>query len=171
MPLLDALEKQNSTPAECNISMSLKKFDQDSIYSYWQKALERKDTDPDGAITISKSLVEGVCKHILDLQNIDYKNDHDLIQLYKMASQALNLDAGQHGDETTKKILSGCSAVIRGLAELRNAFGDAHGKSIARRRKPSARHAELAINLSGTMASFLAQTYEKTSSKNLTKQG
>lgn len=50
-------------------------------------------------------------------------------------------------------------AVANGLAALRNAFGDAHGKA-PNAPKPAARHADLAINLAGTLATFLMATYE-----------
>lgn len=36
--------------------------------------LERKENDPEGAIIISRTLVESVLKHILDERNIDYSN-------------------------------------------------------------------------------------------------
>jgi len=38
-------------------------------------------------------------------------------------------------------------------------IADAHGKGAAGT-KPAPRHAELAVNLSGTMATFLLQTWE-----------
>jgi hypothetical protein len=59
----------------------------------------------------------------------------------------------------SKQILGGCSAIVNGLGTLRNKLGDAHGKG-ASPVKPSARHAELAVNLAGTTALFLIQTYE-----------
>jgi hypothetical protein len=46
-----------------------------------------------------------------------------------------------------------------GLAAFRNALGDAHGKKPAQA-APAPRHADLAVNLAGSMAAFLLQTYE-----------
>ncbi len=51
-------------------------------------------------------------------------------------------------------------SVANGLAAMRNTFGDAHGKG-PKAYKPSARHADLAINLAGTIATFLMATYEQ----------
>jgi hypothetical protein len=41
---------------------------------------------------------------------------------------------------------------------LRNKIGDAHGKG-GKPVKPSPRHAALAVNLAGTMATFLVETW------------
>ena len=50
-------------------------------------------------------------------------------------------------------------SVVEGVGALRNRHSDAHGKG-ASGTKPAPRHAELAVNLSGTMATFLLQTWE-----------
>jgi hypothetical protein len=55
--------------------------------------------------------------------------------------------------------------VVDGLASLRNAFGDAHGKGL-RHVKASKRHAELVVNLSGTICSFLISTHEAKNAAN-----
>jgi hypothetical protein len=65
-PLLEYCESKQTFPAEKSISDVLQKFDEAGIHSAWQKALSRKSSDPEGAITISRSIFESVCKHILD---------------------------------------------------------------------------------------------------------
>ena len=77
-----------------------------------------------------------------------------------MASKELNMAPEQHSEQIFKQILGGCSAIVNGLGSLRNKHGDAHGKSHISV-KPSVRHAELAVNLSGSMALFLIETLEK----------
>ncbi len=47
-----------------------------------------------------------------------------------------------------------------GLGSMRNKLSDSHGKG-ASQPKPKTRHAELAVNLAGTMANFLIQTFEE----------
>jgi hypothetical protein len=78
--------------------------------------------------------------------------------LYKKTSKELNLAPSQHTEEIFKQILGGCSGVITGLGALRNKLGDAHGKG-KQNIKPLARHAELAVNLSGALALFLIETH------------
>ena len=56
-------------------------------------------------------------------------------------------------------ILGGCQTVIDGLGAICNRHGDAEGTKGAGVR-PAPRHAELAVNLAGTMATFLLATWE-----------
>jgi hypothetical protein len=63
-----------------------------------------------------------------------------------------------HGlEEVFKRILGGATNVVENLGSLRNKIGDAHGKG-----RPVAvlpRHAQLAVNLAGTIATFLVETW------------
>jgi Abortive infection C-terminus len=157
-PLLDYFETKQTLPAENSINEALQRFDETGIHLAWEKALTRKISDPEGAITISKSILESVCKHILDTEGIDYANNIDLSDLYKKTAKKLNLHPEQHIETIFKQILGGCSGIINGLGTLRNKLGDAHGKG-KKQVKPASRHAELAVNLSGSMALFLIDTY------------
>ncbi len=158
--LLEYLESNRSLPSEKNISELLQKFDSDNIHFAWRKALERMDTDPEGAITMARTILESVCKHILDAKGIEYKAAKiEFSELYKLTAKELNLAPDQHAEKVFKQILGGCSAIVNGLGTLRNKLGDAHGKGRSPV-KPSVRHAEFAVNLAGTTALFLIQTYK-----------
>lgn len=125
----------------------------------WSKALERRTSDPEGAITSARTLIEAVCKHILDEGKQDYDDGAELPKLYKQAAEFLNLAPSQHTEQVFKQILGGCTAVVEGLGALRNRLSDAHGKGkIASR--PAPRHAELAVNLSGALAMYLLATWQ-----------
>jgi Abortive infection C-terminus len=113
-----------------------------------------------GAITIARTLLETVCKQILEKMNVPFDEDKiELPDLYRMTAQALNLAPSQHTQDTFKKILGGVTSVVNELGSLRNRIGDAHGKG-SRRVRPGIRHAELAVNLAGAIAVFLVQTWE-----------
>ena len=158
-PLLEFTESKQTFPAEKSISEVLQKFDEAGINQAWKKALERKASDPEGAITISRTILESVCKYILDEEKIEYdENKIDLPELYKKTAKELNLSPSQHTEDIFKQILGGCSGIINGLGALRNRLGDAHGKGKTTV-KPAPRHAELAVNLSGAMALYLIETY------------
>lgn len=163
-PLLEYLEPQTKSPAEKPITDKLQFFNQEKIYDAWSRALGRKDDDPEGAITAVRTLLESVCKYILDECGIEYKNNVELHQLYSMAAKELNLSPDQHNEKIFKQILGGCSGIVNGLGSLRNAFGDAHGKG-KNFVKPAPRHAELAVNLAGTVAVFLMTTFEEKSNR------
>src|SRR5438445_7353077 len=64
--VLTFLEQQASTPGDEPINSTLNKVDAPHVAAAWQKALERRAADPSGAITSARTLVETVCKHILD---------------------------------------------------------------------------------------------------------
>lgn len=135
-------------------------FNEVHLHSLWQKALERKESDPEGAITSARTLIESVLKHILDDQAIQYNESADLPVLYKEVAKSLNLAPELHNEGIFKQILGGVSSVVTGLGALRNKLGDAHGKSKTNV-KPSVRHSELAVNLAGSMAVFLFKSYSE----------
>lgn len=134
------------------------KLDTQYISQAWEKARSRRHDDPEGAITAARTLLESVCKHILDERAIEY-GDADLPKLYGLTAKELNLAPSQHTEDAFKKILGGAHAIVDGLANLRNRLGDAHGQG-KRPVKPLPRHAELAVNMAGSVASFLLTTFE-----------
>ena len=159
-PLMDLLEGRDKKPSDTTISDGLKSFDEDGIHAIWAKALERRKTDSEGAITMARTLMEAVCKHILDESEVGYERDKiELPDLYKLTSKELNIAPSQHTEEIFKQILGGVSSVVNGLGALRNRLGDAHGKGKAQVR-PAQRHAQLAVNLAGATALFLIETWQ-----------
>ena len=160
-PLFEYLESPYRTPGDSVISDSLQNFDAESVHSIWSKALERRHADPEGAITVARTLLETICKHLLDKFDIPYNNKEDLPKLYYMAAKSLNLAPDQHIEEPIKAILGGGMTLVNGLGTLRNRFSDAHG-SARRPVKPSPRHAALAVNTAGAMATFLVETFIET---------
>lgn len=158
-PLLDFLEGKTAVPADNSISDGLKSFDEDGVHAVWTKALERRKDDPEGAITAARTLLETVCKHILDELVIEYDSSKiEIHELYKLTAKELNLAPEQHSATVFKQILGGCSAIVNGLGTLRNKLGDAHGQGKVQVRV-APRHAELAVNLAGAMALFLISTF------------
>lgn len=138
--------------------MKIDEFNMEYVSKEWSKALERKSDDPEAAITSARSLLETTCKHILDKIGAEYDQNIELPKLYKITASKLNLSPDQHTEDIFKQILGGCSSIVIGLGSLRNKLSDAHGKTI-NQVKPSARHAALAVNLSGAMTTFLLETY------------
>jgi len=157
-PLLAFLEGANERPIDQSVSEALASFDVDTVHQVWARALERRTQDPEGAITLSRTLLESVCKHILDEVGVEYRDSADLPKLYHLTAEQLRLAPSQHSERVFKQILGGCTSVVQGLGALRNRLGDSHGKGKSPV-KPAARHAELAVNLAGTMATFLVSTW------------
>jgi hypothetical protein len=64
-------------PADADISVILEGFDPDGVYKVWSKALDRRSSDPEGAITSARALLETVCKLILERNGKTYSNTDD----------------------------------------------------------------------------------------------
>lgn len=158
-PLLAMLEAEARSPSDVSISETVQAVSSAYVQEVWKKALERRATDSEGAITAARTLLESVCKHILDAAGVPYDDSADLPKLYTLTAKQLKLSPSQHTEQLFKQMLGGCQTVVEGLGALRNRHSDAHGKGVKGVR-PASRHAELAVNLAGTMATFLLQTWE-----------
>lgn len=166
-PVLEFLEQLNHAPSDTAVSKTLSTFDEANVHAVWSAALERRTTNPQAAITSARTLLEAVCKHILDEQQIEYPEGAELPKLYSKAAASVNLAPSQHTEQVFKQILGGCQSVVEGLGAMRNKLGDAHGQG-KRAVRPAPRHAELAVNLAGAMATFLVATWH---ARNETGQG
>lgn len=120
-------------------------------------------TDPAGAITSAKDLVESMYKLILDKRGIAYQPKDDLGTLYKKVAIELALDKKSvpstvKGSEAAQKTLGALNTVVTGLAELRNQIGRGHGRTDA---SPALeRHARLAFNAAVALTEFLYDTLQ-----------
>ena len=64
------------------------------------KRLARRHTDPEGAITSARTLLETVCKRVLDETGTAYSDKDDLPALYKVVATKLNIAPSQHTQDT-----------------------------------------------------------------------
>lgn len=158
-PLLDELEGAHRAPADGNVSEVLGVLSSDAVKTAWERALERRVAEPDAAITSARTLLETVCKHILDDFGVAYAPDADLPKLYRATAETLALAPGQQTEPILRQVLGGCTAVIEGVGAMRNKLGDAHGKGRTAD-EVSPRHASLAVNLAGAAATFLVECWE-----------
>jgi hypothetical protein len=158
-PTLSFLEAEMQYPSSDTVTEVIAKLDSEHVANAWQKALYRRSDDPEGAITAARTLVESVCKHILDVSGVSYDEKDDLPKLYGLTAEQLDLSPSQHTEQIFKQILGGCKSVVEGLGALRNKLSDAHGKG-KKAAKPAPRHAELAVNLAGSTATFMVSTWE-----------
>lgn len=159
VPLYNLLEPTDY-PCDGTISTTISCVSSSSIKDSWEKALERRETDPEGAITSARSLLESTCKYILDDGRVDYNPGAKLPSLYKSVSDILEIAPNKTADGELKKILGGCTTIVNSLGSVRNELGDAHGKGI-NFRKPTNIYSQLSVNLAGTMACFLLLRWEE----------
>lgn len=146
------------SPADAAISSALERFEPEQIHARWTAALDRRSTDPAGAITLARTLLEDVCRWLLEEAGGKAADNDDLPALYRKLAKELKLAPDDHSEQVFKQILGSCQQIVEQLGALRNKLGDAHGGG-PRRARPAARHAELAVNLAGSMATFLVATW------------
>jgi hypothetical protein len=158
-PLMDHLEGRNAAPGDKIASDALETFDVDGVHTVWAKAIARRNTDPEGAITVARTLLETVTKRILDESGEPYSDKDDLPKLYASTAKVLNLAPNQHTEEPIKAILGGAMNLVNGIGTLRNRLSDSHGRGGKLPVKPSHRHASLAVNTAGAIATFLVETF------------
>lgn len=157
------------SPADENISAILAAFDQTQVHARWTAAMDRRTSDPSGAITLARTLIEDVCKWILDQAGDTWSETDDLPALYRKLAKTLKLAPDDHTEQVFKQILGSCQSVVESLGALRNKLGDAHSPG-PKRARPHSRHAELAVNLAGAMATFLVATWEARQSEAIERQ-
>jgi len=88
----------------------------------------------DMAFDLAKTMIETVCKTVLNDCGVPFSNDDDLPQLLKTALTHLQLyptgvASGSATQDRFKKTLNGLGTVVQGLCELRSGHGMAgHGQ-------------------------------------------
>ena len=159
-PLLAEFEAHREAPGDARVAEALSVLSSEAVHRAWHTALERRLSDPDGAITSARTLLETVCKHILNSVPVEYDRAADLPKLYRLTAEILQLAPSQQTEPILKQVLGGCTAVVEGIGAMRNKLGDAHGRGEAEAR-PEPRHAVLAVNLAGAAATFLVESWER----------
>jgi hypothetical protein len=155
--VLDHLERSFG-PSDGAVDAALSILSNDAVNAHWQNALSRVETDPAGAITLARSLLESTLKLILERQSVEYDDFSDLNDLYRKAAAQLLLAPSVHEAEPIKRVLGSLQNLVNGLATLRNRLSDAHGRGEKIPARPSPRHARLAVNSAGAAAAFLCET-------------
>jgi hypothetical protein len=157
-PLLEDLE-HDLPSADREVTDILKRINTDTVRQVWERAQGRRVADPDGAITLARTLIETVCKHILDAKQILYNDGDDLTKLYRLTAEAIQISPSTATDDAFRRVFGGCSSIVESLGTIRNRIGDAHGRGVgASTVEP--RYARLAVNLAGAMATFLVEASE-----------
>lgn len=164
LPLLKELEDRTLSPGSPAVTAALSKVDWEHVQDAWRKALGRCFTDPDGAVTSARTLLETVCKHILDAKGTAYGEQATLPNLFDATARSLKIAPTSATEPILRQVLSGCYSVVNGVAALRNKASDAHGKGLGAG-TTELRHAELAVNVAGAVASFLVETFDATRTK------
>lgn len=116
--------------------------------------------EPGLAFDLAKTLVESVCKTVLNDRGILFAKDDDLPKLYRTVTTYLPLlPASASSDvaarDSVKRALGGMSAALIGICELRNAHGFASHGSASERGTLESTEALLAAQAADAIVGFL----------------
>ncbi|MCE9594795.1 MAG: abortive infection family protein [Planctomycetes bacterium] len=131
------------------------------------KSLEQAVVENPGlAFDLAKTLVESVCKTVLDERSIAFSGDDDLPRLFKTASLHLPfLPPTASGEaavrDSLRRTLGGLSTAIQGICELRNQCGFASHGSGAPRPSMESVQALLAAEAADTIVGFLHRVHRQ----------
>lgn len=122
--------------------------------------------DYDGAITNSRTLVEGIIGEIHERATGEsLQKSGDLFKDYKLITSFLKLSEEKYSDDRIKQILRGVISILVGIDSLSNQMGDRHRRPT----KPARHHAKLCVNSAILTSDFLYDIldYQKSKKENV----
>ncbi|OGG51550.1 hypothetical protein A3F28_03000 [Candidatus Uhrbacteria bacterium RIFCSPHIGHO2_12_FULL_57_11] len=125
----------------------------------FERILGSIETDPPDAVTSACSLVESVCKHILDRLGLPHPSQKTISHLVKSVMEHLRILPEGQTDEGFRRLVGGLRTVVHEIGNMRNEFGDAHGHTDGPQHLTRT-HAKLAVGSAATIATFLVETFE-----------
>jgi Abortive infection C-terminus len=126
----------------------------DRISAEWREAQVNVIVNPDLAVHAAGTMVEGVCKHILDSKQISYKEQNELPKLVEAVCKSLRLNHSNGKSDPTDRITSGLNTVLHNVGTLRNVRSNAHGRG-EEYVKATQMQARLAVNAAGVIVMYL----------------
>jgi hypothetical protein len=137
----------------------LKNNNYQTIKLEFDRAYKTVESDPPGALTAACAILEAVCKHYIEAEQLVLPNKQTISTLWSEASKHLRISPAQVVDGDFKQILSGLVSIAHGIGSLRTHEGSAHGHG-TKTYKIEARHARLSVHAAHTLTMFLLETWE-----------
>jgi hypothetical protein len=131
-----------------------KKLNFGTVIQQWQDAQAALGVDPPDATTRASSLIETLCRHILDAKGKPLPNKEDIQHLYGAAARELALSPEQQTTTDLRAIAGGMNTVVTAIGALRTHAGTAHGKGPGNQ-PISFTQARLAVNAAGILGTYL----------------
>jgi hypothetical protein len=152
-------ESAANGPIDQEAATVLESLDSGHVSRAWERVVQRRDTDPAAAITAARSLLETVCKHILDELDTVYCNRDSVGSLYVSCAQSLGVHPTSTSERQHKRFLQSCVATAEAIGLIRNIFSDAHGFGPNASNLPTPQ-AALVVDLARALSLLLTRTLE-----------
>jgi hypothetical protein len=98
-PILDTLAGASVAPTDDLVLGAVTRLNSDSVRDAWMRAVERRDLEPDAAVTAARSLLESTLKTILDDHGEEYDEGDDLPKLYRRVQDVLKLSPAEQTED------------------------------------------------------------------------
>ena len=156
-----AIEASVAAPSR-SLRKVIQERDMGSVDVEFNRALAAVESDPPAAATAACACLEAIFKVYIEDHQLPLPNKETVKPLWNTVSKHLGFDPARIEDDDLKRILSGLSSVVDGIAALRTHAGSAHGRGTMRYRlKP--RHARLAVHAAHTLATFIVESSDEKS--------
>jgi hypothetical protein len=130
------------------IGLRISRLRETAYRTDWIEAVRNITTDPPGAITASRTMLETALKTILSERKTEDTSAGDLGRLVKQVEKELGLIPGNNPAE--HQIITGTASIVNGLSALSNDAGDRHG-TVGGKSIDDPALAELCVNLCGAI--------------------
>ncbi|MDA8331245.1 MAG: abortive infection family protein [Candidatus Dormibacteraeota bacterium] len=126
----------------------------------WASVEER----PEQAISAAKDAIEATAKHALAVLGVALSGRERFPDLIQLVQKGLKLHPAtvaptQEGADAIKKVLGGLANIALGVDDLRNLYGDGHGRP-TRQLRLTPRHSGLAARCADAYVRMLLETLE-----------
>jgi hypothetical protein len=149
----------NLTGPSKSLGERLKANSIQTVETEFDRAYKSIESDPPAALTAACAILEAVCKHYIQSENLTMPGKQTMGPLWSEVSKHLGLSPAQLADDDMKQILSGLFSIANGIGAFRTHEGSAHGHG-HKTYKVEARHARLAVHSAHTMTMFVLETWE-----------
>lgn len=135
----------------------------------FERAMSFIESDPEQAMGSSSSILESICKGILERLSKPIPKDQTLKSLVKATYSEMNLSPESHADPDIKQVLGGIANAAVGIGVIRTKYSSFHGRTDSSKKfRLTARHARLAVGSSAVLGCFLVETYLERFAQNAT---
>ncbi len=121
-----------------------------------------KESDFTGAITNARTFLESLLLYIYkDIKKENYIFTGDLPRLYKDISKLIKLNIEKNTEGDIKKVLSGLTSIVSGIAGISNSVADRHGRLTQYDEEMIKHLSILIVNSVKTMSLYLYNVMKK----------
>ena len=149
-----------------NLATYLKSGGYKAAHDDFDRAMAFIETDPQHAMGSASSILESICKGILERLSCPLPSDQSIKALVKSTYGAMDLSPESHADPDIKQVLGGIANAAIGIGAIRTQHSSFHGRTDTQKKyRLTSRHARLAVGSSAVLGCFLIETYLERFSK------